>query len=351
MRRFDALVGHPLVRVRRLTPRSISAGRWTLALAVIASLLVSALSPPALAHADPPPEPPGPIERLQIVLTKIHVNNDRDELGSGEMQVHALICTTNFSGPSIEPACDVGNGVEASFGFSASTDQDVFPNRVIPGPGDTMHGESSAEAGIPIYPGDDKEFRLSVFEDDPIGGDDMGTVYGSLWQSTNWDLGTHTVGSDVTSDRGTYGPPDFELTWEVRRAPLPDLHVREFHLMSTGDDRFFCGLVENIGERPSGLSALTRGRPDHRALRPPSGAAPARNRPLVHARRGAAGARDGRDEQRPRARDLRTPASSARRRLTSTAARHGWRCPGLTRAEAERGAPRPEPEPVRFEPG
>src|SRR5215218_7153118 len=82
-------VRHVLDRARRLTAGLAPNGRWPLAVAMAAGVLVSAAGPTAPARADTPSDPAA---RLQIVLKSIHIYDDRDWFGRGEMAFAAGTC-------------------------------------------------------------------------------------------------------------------------------------------------------------------------------------------------------------------------------------------------------------------
>jgi hypothetical protein len=82
-------------------------------------------------------------------------------------------------------------------------------------------------------------------DQDFVDGDDMGTIDASLTEANGWDIGTHTA----RSIHGDGSPGDYSATWEIRRAPLPDLMNRGIRLLQTADGQFYCVTVQNIGEQ------------------------------------------------------------------------------------------------------
>src|SRR5262245_49662279 len=79
-------VGRPLGR----------SGRWAFALALAAGLMTSALGPPTSVHADPPRDPAA---RLQVVVKSVHIIDDTDWLGSGELKLYAYVTGESLDGP------------------------------------------------------------------------------------------------------------------------------------------------------------------------------------------------------------------------------------------------------------
>ena len=75
-----------LERARRITIGLALTGHWPGWLGLAAVVAVAAIVP---ALADPPADPAA---RLQLVVKKLHVLDDRDTLGSGEMSFFAGLC-------------------------------------------------------------------------------------------------------------------------------------------------------------------------------------------------------------------------------------------------------------------
>jgi hypothetical protein len=124
---------------------------------------------------------------------------------------------------------------------------------VVPQPGDAVAGDASVEAGLPVYAGQHYLFYTGMNDRDPLN---MVDVMGGPWvhvdEEHNWGLGTHTVRS-LQYDGS---PGDYEVTFEIREAPLPDFWFRGSRELQTEDGHFYCVQVENIGQQPVGPTPM-----------------------------------------------------------------------------------------------
>src|SRR3954452_12502623 len=128
---IGAFVQRALNRARHLTP---SLGRLVRLIALagmLAALFSSGLEPPA--QASPAAFDPDPTERLQFVIKSVHIYNDRDGWGGGEMVFITNLCSgeSNF-------VC--GNGVRAWWDdkFDADSGSTKVMERVSPQNGDQL---------------------------------------------------------------------------------------------------------------------------------------------------------------------------------------------------------------------
>lgn len=246
----------------------------TLAVAPLAAML----GPATPARAEPPPDP---VARLQIVIKSIRILDDRDLIGSGEMSLVAGLgkCVQFQAYP-----CSAIPLVLDAYDFNAGSGDTVPFGRVLPLSGDTIDERSvSVETGVAVYAGEHYMLWFDMGENDPTAvkvagcslyaitatladtctiGDTMGTVVGYLDEEHGWALGSYTVrslvqrnprrGEDVTR------PGDYEISFEVRRTPLPDLRPTSIDVLSNpGGGESVCLGVENIGQKDSGPFEMT----------------------------------------------------------------------------------------------
>ena len=227
--------------------RSQIPARRAFVLAVALILLVPALGPASPARADLPPDPAA---RLVVDINSILISNDRDAFGSGEMRLTVKLCPVGDK----PDACQEGTGATAAYSFSANTGDTLKLDRRVPRDGDQVLGETTAEAGMPVYAGQSYLFIASIVERDVVGSDGMGKVVTPLDSQNNWGLGTYYEASDETntSANGVHYS-DFYITYDIRRASLPDIRVRGFQTINLDKGgQAICAQFENVGERPSG---------------------------------------------------------------------------------------------------
>ena len=223
-------------------------------LALAASLLASVLGPPFSGGAAVAAGSANAAARLQVVIKEVHIGDDHDP-GDGELRLLTGIwrCKQEIAPPCFNEEFDPpywprgaemvtgwmgstpgsldGTAVRiarAKLSFSAGTGEtykfDDRP-RVFPQDGDEIWDlDTSTKLGFPVEPGQQYVLQFQMYENDfdsAISGDDfMG--YAFLFIDTyehGLRLGTHT-GRATASDGG---PGDFAVTYEIRRALLPDL--------------------------------------------------------------------------------------------------------------------------------
>jgi hypothetical protein len=147
----DAAIRRTLGRAQRAIMRLARMARSSLAFVMAASLVISALAPPSAVEAQTSSDP---VARLQFIVHKVHIRDDEDLFGSGELQLAAGLCADDGTHPYNRSfQCAPGPSVMMSYSFSASSGDDVILNRVAPRVGDSTSRGASAEAGLPVYAG------------------------------------------------------------------------------------------------------------------------------------------------------------------------------------------------------
>jgi hypothetical protein len=136
--------------------------------------------------------------------------------------------------------------------FDASDDARVIFNETFPRANEPLHplSDASVPVGYPLYSGQRYELRFSMQEQDLFTQwEQLGTATIKLEQANSWGLGTHTVRSLKGND-----PGDFEVTYEIRPTPLPDLQPTLIEVVRPegSSDHVVCVGVANRGERDAG---------------------------------------------------------------------------------------------------
>jgi hypothetical protein len=229
-------------RTRAIAPDT--ARRAVLAIALAALLLPGAPAAPVQAEHAPDHES---IARLQVVLTRIHVEDDEDWFGEGEIEgeVHLERCNH-----AVEKCTAVGSRYLV-LDFNADSGDTRTFDRVLPG----------LEAnGFPVYPGDWFTIAMELVEQDELGnhtvvlrqyGEDMGDVNFVFSEADNWRLGRPLIAWSSNSD--------YWVEFEVRPAPVPDLSpvgIKTLKLPGTTDDTVCVGVV-NRELPPAGSFKVT----------------------------------------------------------------------------------------------
>jgi hypothetical protein len=240
--------------------------RWPLAALLLAiSLLFGAPGSVATTHGNHQPgEEP---VRLEVELQVLHIFDDQDWFGAGELHLGLVIQTCDlrvavspcWSSRDFQPRSVGGWGTS----FSADSGDILNMDRLYPRTGDPVNGTTVSEAaGFPGYPGHQYRLRFMMYEEDPTAVElgqcftfvmcdpdpALGSVTLEMNEANGWGLGVH---GRVRSVRDDGDPGDFEVTYEVRRTPLPDLWARGIRQIGEGDRAFYCVVVQNVGERPS----------------------------------------------------------------------------------------------------
>jgi len=248
-----------------------AARRAAPALALAATLLVSALGSPApmVAAAEP-------TARLQIVIKQVTIHDDREGAlsGQGEMLLHATIwrCNEGIPPPCFAPGFDPEygpRGVEmvasllhkgiagtaepiarmGRISFNASTGATVPLDRPVPQAGDLMWGGNTSEQlGFAVYAGRQYVVQFAIEETD--GGFTDREYLGYVLHVVDAEehglgLGTHTARS-VVDDGPRAG--DYTITYEIRRTPLPDLRPSQItvHDLPGSAKKRVCTGVQNV---------------------------------------------------------------------------------------------------------
>ena len=174
---------------------------------------------PAAADAA---ERPQTVARLQIHFDTVTIHDDREGWlsGQGEFGVAADVwrCVSGTPPPCLDQHEDNGGQPKSittwgttQWGYSGDV---IALNRTVPG----------GPAGFAVYSGYQYVLRVHMNEEDEPHlnlGEDMGDAYFALDTGAHGlGIGTHTVRS-VRSDGVSAG--DFSITFEVRRAQVPDL--------------------------------------------------------------------------------------------------------------------------------
>jgi hypothetical protein len=199
------------------------ARRRPLSLLLGAGLLASSLGAPVPVGAAA--EPPNPAARLQFVVNQIQILDDRDGAFAGKGELHFYIdfyrCNGNVPCLDQLKNSDWGSATgvyDAQDYFTAGTGQTVTMNRVIP------EDNAPVPLGLAIAEGGRYVMKFRILEfDDLSGAENLGSVFHELdFSEHGLGIGTH-VGRATGADGGHVG--DFIITYEIRRAPLPDLRA------------------------------------------------------------------------------------------------------------------------------
>jgi len=215
-----------------------TAHRTVVALPLAASLLLVTLPPPEPAVAQSKEE-----ARLHIAVQQVKIHDDREGALSGQGEIDLWVeiwecpewaplpCSDHrYSGPSI---------AHASRRFSGATGDTVTLDQVVP----------REFEGFAVYPGYHYVVQFGMIESDDVWslGEEMGQVYHVLGTGERGlGLGTHTARSSYNfSGAGRAG--DFTITYEIRRAPLPDLRPVgiKVHDLPAGTEKLVCMAFQN----------------------------------------------------------------------------------------------------------
>ena len=167
---------------------------------------------PAAPVASPARADPESIARFQVILKRIHVEDDEDRFGEGEINGQAVDALQPRGG---EVCVLQGRIMAMVLDFNADSGDTVTFDRIFPGLEDD---------GFPVYPGD--WFRIAVStrcqrstlrpgHTIALDSDEMGDVNFTFSESDNWRLGQPYIGWSSNSD--------YWVEFEVRGAPVPDL--------------------------------------------------------------------------------------------------------------------------------
>ena len=235
-------------RAGRLAARLARAGRWPLAIGLAATLLGTALVPPAPAQAQGPiiRDHRFPAARIQLVVNKVHVYDDRDGrfAGDGEMTLYAGLWEVDGGLTGSSPVIS-----EMKRSFGAGSGDDVVLDQIVPGDGDMAAASGvTTHAGIPVFAGRQYVFATFILESDSLtASENLGAVKIDVNEANGWGIGS----GEVRSVQANGKAGDYAVTYEIRRTPLPDLVPTAFRVAAEagrpGGDAQICWTTENRG--------------------------------------------------------------------------------------------------------
>jgi hypothetical protein len=169
MRSFAINLRHMLGRARRVTVRLALTGRWPLSLGIAATLFATPVGPMVQAY---PSEPSPPNARLQFVIRSVHIRDDRDLFGAGEMRFTAY---TRGDGTELSK-CGEEPLARWDYGFDADSGDTRDLDHMVPQEGDRAEGGATVEAGVPVYLDQHYHFYAYMKDEDEFTYDQMGYV-------------------------------------------------------------------------------------------------------------------------------------------------------------------------------
>jgi hypothetical protein len=186
---------------------------------------------------------------MQIEIKMLRLLEDLDIVGQSEGRLYVAAGPCSNDNPrSCNPV------THAKIGFQASADPTenvVFFNRVIPGSGDETNS-GSPDLGIDVLHGQRFGFHIWLMDVDAFGQEeDVGGIAHTFGAEDNWGIGTHNELSKGPSSNPYL--TSFEITYEVRHAPLPDLRVTGLKVIDTpGVGELVCADLWNAGKVDAG---------------------------------------------------------------------------------------------------
>lgn len=234
----------------------ISGLRFLAGLALALTFMPWSIGAPLPVHSAVPPK-----YRLQVLVKSVHVYDDHDWHGAGDIRMYAhLYRCPEPSKPCVpgEPGVDPVTYHEHKFdGYSGMTSG---INRTLPHATDGTWGgyDLSEGAGYPMYEGERYVLRFQLEDLDNGYGhvhDKMGFVDIWLDEETGYQLRAHT--QDAAKGGGKRG--DYRLEYEVFLTQLPNLMPTSLeHFDVPGStDSLVCVGVANTGAEPSGSFSVT----------------------------------------------------------------------------------------------
>jgi hypothetical protein len=226
-----------------------------LAFALVTSVIVSALAQQVPVRADPPGDPD---MRLQVVIKSVHLIKDDEEHSAGRLRLTSALCPATNGGLPREPLpCPDGDHINWSDLFNASVGDDVTIERAAPRAGDTIAADATPDAGLSVYAGQQFVFLTELWDrTTPEYGvaTPLGFTAVMVDEAHNWGIGTFTMRSKPTDE----SEGEYEVTFEIRQTPLPDLQVYNFQVAGLpGSGQYDCGQIYNSGQKASGPVPLT----------------------------------------------------------------------------------------------
>jgi hypothetical protein len=230
---------------RHVSAATSAAHRILLSLGLAAGVLTSTLGAPAPALAQGPVihDHRAAMARIEVVVNRIHILDDRDP-GAGEFKFELTL--TCFATPS--PCLGQHAKIELDHqrrDFSAATGESRNVGFAFPEDAPTNADYEAAKSeGYPFLPDQSYELSFTMHEKDTFSGDeDMGSRTLLLRQENNWGIGTHNLKATRANGWG-----DYEFEVEIRPAFLPDLHPEYITVKDPGGTVYIvCAGVRNLG--------------------------------------------------------------------------------------------------------
>jgi hypothetical protein len=245
-------------------------GRALLAASLVLTIALSSSLLPFIALAADPP-----IGRLEVVIKKIIIHDDRD-WGEGEFRFSVRVGHTDqcgdveFNGPWPDCYGEMARGAP----FEINGDDGAIVTLLVPLPrqGDTIT-EPSAQPGLgfPVQSNRRYGIEISGSEIDSVVDNPMGWTKFTMKQEEFWGEGVHTLRGTVASDELSeiisdtscdgivcssgfgWTPAHYSVELQIRRVPLPDLVAKDIRPRRLDDGRMvYCTVVANEGQQPSG---------------------------------------------------------------------------------------------------
>lgn len=234
-------------------------------LALVGLLFANVFGLLSSARADEPVRVPE--TRLQLFVKRVHIFDDRDWLGSGELTVHAAVIECTSPEPHLELPC-TGSRVVAGrmLRFSADSGDDVQLNTLIAAPRPYASDRNSSDPeDLTFNVSSGKQYAVAFLA---LEGDGNGLEMFADWDTfkptllpdfeylgtarmvidvgNNWRVGAHSLLGDKD-----YGA-DFSVEFDIRRPALPDLVPHHVLPRQLDDGRYvICASTVNRGESTS----------------------------------------------------------------------------------------------------
>jgi hypothetical protein len=259
-------------RLRFDLPRG--ARRALLALVLAFAQLPLSGSVPALAQRTPPDIVnvgpvkdeliPEPAVLLQVVIHSLKVKDDRETFLQGDADLKLTTRLYRCGGVPPEKCLEAGPSGPHAIAqwvtkFDAGQGETKSLERLYPLNADILDGDlASEELGVEVYAGQQYMLEfLAIEEDFPSADDYMGVVQRVISSANGWGVGSYQAHVSTpdpyllcagSCDRGG---GDYEMTYEIRATPLPDLtptNIRfESPLQPVGN--IVCIDVKNAGSK------------------------------------------------------------------------------------------------------
>jgi hypothetical protein len=201
-----------------------------------------------------------------LVIRKVIVHDEQDE-GIGEINLLVKVRANDQRCPRLiyDSACGRLLVIADIPEFAAGSGDIIGFDRVVPSTDDLVADPRiRPELGIPLRASEWAGFSIVGTESDLVLDDEMGILDADFVEANGaYRLGVFTersIGACPHRGVGAFCSKDsegaFSVEYEIRRIPLPDLRPT-IRLVDAGGQQSYCGVVENVGERPSGPFQLT----------------------------------------------------------------------------------------------